>query len=365
MINNSHHLETNAMTMKSKITSLLAIVAIGCYSSAFAQGYDDDDIYYNPSKSKAAKTTETATSGKSYNSMASEFPSADTYTVTPGQGVNIDVDAYNRRGAFAVDTVNARNSRNKPAGNFECTQQIERFYNPRVIIESTDDDVAQYYYAEPDADVNIYINTPGYWGSSIYSPYYYGSPWYWGTPRSWWYYNSWAWNPTWSWGWDPYWSWTWGPSWAWGPTWSWGWGGYYPGYWGPAYHPVRPGWANRPSGNSRPCYRPGGSDRGYGNSRPGYRGGNYYGTSRPSGTSPSYRPGTSGHGSNSSGYRSGRGSNRSSSSPSYRNNSGSNRSSSSPSYRSGSGSYRSSGGSYGGSRGGGSSHGGGGGRGRH
>lgn len=338
------------MTMKTRLTSLLALIMIGGYSIASAQGYDDDDIYYNPSKAKKSAPVK-----KTADVVVADFPAADTYTPAT-TGVNIDVDTYNRRGTFANDTVTAR-SENQT--NFECTQQIERFYNPRVVIESPDESLAQLYYAEPTADVNIIINTPGYWGFG-YSPYYYNSPWYWGTPRSWWYYNSWAYNP-WYWGYGPSWSWGWGPSWAWGPAWgpSWGWGGYYP--------PHRPAWANRPSGNVRPGYRPG--NNAYGNARPAASG-NY----RP-GNNSGYRPGTGG---NNSGYRTGRGTNRSNSSNGYRpgnnyNNSNSNyrpgnnsnRSQSSPSYRSGS--SRSSG-SYGGYRGGssgGSRSGGATGRGRH
>ncbi len=343
--------------MKSKLTSLLALFVLGSFAVADAQGYDDDDIYYNPSKAKSTKK-ETPKQTQTITQM-SDFPAADTYTPAVASGINMDVDAYNRRGTFAQ----ADSAASKPneTESFAYTQQIERFYNPRIVIESPDADLARVYYSQPETDINIYVNAaPGYWGSSYASPWYYGSPWYWGTPRSWWYYNSWAYNP-WSWGaWGPSWSWTWGPS------WSWGWGGYYPGYypgswgWGPAYIPGRPHYANRPIGNSRPSYRPGQSAGrhnsaygNYGNSRPGYRpsGGNY-GNTRPNSTSPSYRPGQSTSGSN-SGYRSG--SSRNSSTPSYnRSGSNSNRSSSSPSYRSGSGSSRGSGGGFGGggSRGG-------------
>lgn len=201
--------------MKSRLYSLLAVaLIIGSAGSAFAQGYDDDDdIYYNPSKAKSAKSS--TPRNNSHAPSTAEFPAADTYT--PGTGVDIDVDTYNRRGTFAPDDTVRKNA-SQTAGNFECTQQIERFYNPRVIIESPDADVATLYYSDPTPDINIVINTPGYWGSSFYpySPYYYGSPWYWGTPRSWWYYNSWAYNP---WYYDP---WVWGPSWSWGPSWAWG-----------------------------------------------------------------------------------------------------------------------------------------------
>lgn len=352
------------MTMKSRLSLLLAAFALFSYGFASAQGYDDDDIYYNPSKAKTQKTTK-----KTVEEPAVAYPSADSYTPVPGSGRNIDVDAYNRRYMTSSDTASAL-PQSAAGGDFQYTQQIERFYNPNVIIESPDQEVARVYYSEPTTDVNIYINTPSYWGSSFYSPYtysswYYDSPWYWGTPRSWWYYNSWAYNP---WNWGPSWSWTWGPSWNWGWGPSWSWGGYYPGHWGHGgYHPARPSWTYRPSGNSRPAYRPGGtaSTGGYGNYRPSYR----PGTSASS-SSGTYNPGHNNSGSSSgSGYRPGRsGTSRSSSSSGYSRPGSSSSSQSSPSYRPRSSRSSSSSSYGGGSRGGsssGGSRGGGGGRGRH
>ena len=354
------------MKMKSELTSIFALLVLGSFATAAAQGYDDDDIYYNPSKAKketTKKPTAPTYNGYTYSSTAAaDVPAADTYTPAATSGIGIDVDTYNRRGVFATTDTAARAATQNES--FACTQQIERFYNPRVVIESTDDDLARVYYSQPETttDVNIYVNAaPGYWGPSYYSP------WTWGTASSWFYYNSWACSP-WAWNYGPSWSW------AWGPSWSWSWGGYYPGYypggWYPAYYPSRPHYTYRPSGNSRPAYRPGQSagrhnyGGNYGNSRPGYRPSSGIGTSRPSSTSPSYRPGQSSGSGSSSGYRTG-GSNRSGSSPSYRSSGSSNRSSSSPSYRSGgSGSSR---GSSGGGFGGGGSRGGGGGSrgGRH
>lgn len=331
--------------IKTRLTSLLAFLAIGGLCLANAQGYDDDDIYYNPSKAKK----QTQKVKKTTAPAVVDYPSADSYTPAPGAGTDIDIDTYNRRGVFAADTARTEA---RPASSFENTRNIERFYNPQVVVESPDQELLTYYYSEPAPEVNIVINTPGYWGWG-YTPYYYGSPWYWGTPRSWWYYNSWAYNP-WVWGWGPSWSWTWGPSWGWGPSWSWGWGGgYYPGGWN---YPHRPGWANRPVGNSRPGYRPGSSVTG--NHRPGYN---------TSGRYPGYRPGSTSTDRN-PGYRGGgRGTNRSNGSNYGR--PSNNRNTSTPSYRNpSSGSYRGSGGSYGGPRGGsygGSRSGGGAGRGRH
>lgn len=367
-------LNTSMMT-KSRFLSLLALVALGRSFTAYAQGYDDDDIYYNPSKSQKTTKTEKKQKSNATKVTVVDYPAADSYTVMPGQGVNIDVDTYNRRGIFANDTTSVAARKTSDPGSFEYTQQIERFYNPRVIIESPDETVVQYYYSDPTPNINIVVNTPGYWG---YSPYYYGSPWYWGTPYTSWRWNYWnSWN---AWAYDP---WYWGPSWS----WSWGgyypgywggyypgyWGGYYPGYWGPAYRPSHtPGWANRPSGNVRPGastirpshstgnYRPG-SSRG---TRPAYgtstTPSTHYtpgrGTNRSAGSSRSgyTRPSGSDNG---SGYRPG--SSRSNNSNySYPSNNNSNRST--PSYRS-SGSSRGTGG-FGGGHSGGSRGGGGGAR---
>lgn len=352
--------------MKLRLTSLIALLLASSFSVISAQGYDDDDIYYNPSKvQKKAKQITTSPSTKQNNTntrsqQVVNYPSADTFI--PSSGSNFDIDAYNRRGVFATDSITHSRSQAAEAQTFENTRKIEKFYNPQVIVESPDNDVAALYYTEP-ADINITINAPGYWGYSY--PYYgyYGPSWYWGSPR---WYSSWYYD-TWAWGWGPSWNW------AWGPSWSWGWGGcYYPPYWGHHHH-YYPSWAaNRPSGNVRPGYSH--SSQSSGNMRPGYHYGS--GNSRPvygGNSSSSYRPGYSA-GSNSS-YGAGRGTNRSSgSSSSYRSNSSSSRNSSSSSYsrpsssgnsgssyRPSSGGSRSSGGSYGGGR----SSGGGGGRGRH
>lgn len=375
--------------MKFRLYSLLALLmAAGAAVTVSAQDYDDD-IYYNPSKAKPQTKSQPSTATRAGNSTyyggtpsgyTTDYPSADSYTVMPGSGVNIDVDTYNRRGIFATDSAKVDP---QTAENFEYTRQIERFYNPDVVAQSPDQDLADIYYSAP-AQININVVAPDYWGYP-YSPAYYSSAWYWGTPRSWWYYNNpwyydswaWGWGPSWSWGWGPSWSWNWG----WGPSWGcgWGWGHHHHYY--PSWSHSRPGsWGNsrpgytRPSyssGNSRPGYRPGSS--GSGNYRPGSSGyrpsGN--GSYRP-GSNSGYRPGSSG-----SGYRRGSSTNRSSGSSGYRPGSNSNRSegnsynrpsnnnNSRPSYRSGNSSYGGSrsGGSYGGGSRGGSRGGGGGSRG--
>ena len=262
--------------MKFRLYSLTALLlAASAAVTVSAQDYDDD-IYYNPSKAKPQSKPQPSTTygagsttyyGGNPSGYSADYPSADSYTVMPGSGVNIDVDTYNRRGIFAADTAKVDP---KTAGNFEYTRNIERFYNPDVVTGSSDQGLADIYYSEP-AQININVVAPDYWGYP-YSPAYYSSAWYWGTPRSWWYYNNpwyydawaWGWGPSWSWswGWGPSWSWNWG----WGPSWGCGWG------WGHHHHHYYPSWSHsRPGswGNSRPGYtRPSYSS---GNSRPGYR----------------------------------------------------------------------------------------------
>lgn len=344
--------------MDIRITSFLtAAIILGANAVGFAQGYDDDDIYFNPSKAKSE-------SKKKNNIAGTQIYQA---TVPDNRaGVNIDIDTYNRRGVFAAaDTA----SEASESGDFNYTRQIERFYNPDVVTSSSDAELASLYYSQPATDVNIYINAVpsyGYWGY----PY---SSWYWGYTRPY----SWYWNC----GWDPYWawgpSWTWGPGWGWGPSWSWGHG------WGHGWGHAIPSRPNRPSGNIRPGHqvRPSGSIR------PSYRL-----SSRPSaGTNGTYRPGSSSSGYRQSGgsVRNGSGSirknnsgvrqnnnshrqNSNSNTNSYRNSNNSYRNSNNSSFRNNSNgsTYRSSG-SFGGYRGGGAgsmgggSRGGGGGRGRH
>lgn len=354
-------------TMKKILASLIAMILIGSYNSfVIAQDDYDDDIYFNAKKAKTEKKDKVVNATTMSSVTTADYPAADTYVIT-GNGVNIDIDTYNRRGVFANDTISANSSsRVENTQSFECTQQIERFYNPRVIIESPDESVAQIYYATPATDIDIYIGSP-YCGVSY--PYY-SSPWYWSTPRSWWYYNSWVYNP---WYWDYYPSWYWGYSYYY-PTYYPYYPGYYPRYY-PTYYPYYPSYY--PSTPKRPGsnYRPG-----------GYHGGST-GNYRPSNRPGDYRPGGSSHNSN---YRPGRGTNRSSSSSgSYRSGSSSNkdnnsyrpsensnnrgnsyrpssgnssRSESTPSYRSGS--SRGSSGGFRGGGGGSTRGGGGGGRGR-
>lgn len=329
----------------------MAALLLGSSFMAFGQSYDDDDIYFNPSKSKEQPKKQPKQSG---NYTVYDYPAADTYV--PGTGnTNIDVDAYNRRGVFAPADSTARRQNST---DFNYTRQIERFHNPDVVTQSNDPDAVSLYYSQPATNVNIIVqNDPfDYWGSP-----YYGSSLYWGYPRYAW---NWGWGgywgPSWSWGgyWGPSWSWGgyWGPSWSWGGYWgpSWGWGG----YWGPSWGWTVPSRPNRPVGNVRPGYgsRPSGNYRhgstGY---RPGYStGGNYRPGTRNSGYRQSTRPSTRSGNSN---YRPSTRSSNNNNNYNYNRSYDTHRNSS---FGTSSGGYRGGSGSFGGGRSGGGT-----GRGRH
>ncbi|MDE7460560.1 MAG: hypothetical protein K2M85_05675, partial [Paramuribaculum sp.] len=186
--------------------SLLTLLMLGGNGIVSAQGYYDDDIYFNPAKDKdknieQAKKAVSQRPAQTVVYQFADYPAADTYEVS-GTSTR-SVDDYNRRGIFAYPDTTATDSTSSEA--FAYTRRIEKFYNPDVVTSSKDSELAGYYYAEP-ANVNIIINQPyaGYWGYPSWSAWY-GSPWYWDSP---WYPS---WGPSWSWAWSPSWAWGWGP----------------------------------------------------------------------------------------------------------------------------------------------------------
>ena len=374
--------------MKIRRFAILMAGLFATVSIASAQSYYDDDIYYDASKDKAAKTAQSKsqnTSGSNGNYykvatygngsatvVVTDYPSADNYTVNGTR--TISVDDYNRRGIFATDSLSADST----ATDFQYTRRIEQYYNPEIVSGSGDTELAQIYYMEPQT-VNIYVNTPSaYWGYAYFypslawsSPYYWNNYWRWNSS---WYWNSWY-DPYWSFGWGP--SWAWGPGWgwgpAWGPSWNWAWG---PSWgWGPSlgrpYNPRHPGaigsrpgnqWAgSRPTGTtgSRPGLINGGRHQGtagWGNTNTNARPNNYSTTGRPG-----VRPSTTTNNNQNNGYsRPGTNNSNSYSRPNNTNNNTYNRPSNTNGGRTG-------GFSTGGSRGGfgGGSRSTGGGRGRH
>lgn len=399
-----------------KPVSLILPVVL-CLSGilASAQGYYDDDLYYDASKAKketpqappanAGQATagpryiqtpaQAPASGMYYYDGAAyvpwdsvgDFRSADSYI--PAGGSTRDVDEYNRRGSFAPsatpDSVPFQDFEEMPA-----TSNLARFSDSQVAKDAIAAQGMVYgdgtsyadiynagystgyddgYNASPNTalSINFGVGYPyGYY--DYYNPW--GWPYYsWRDPYYWY-------SPAWTWGWDYPWSWRWGWGWNWGwtsPAWAWGHPGYYPGSWGIRHYHPSPSAAHRPrpAGNSggryghatpgssvRPGYRPPASANG------GYYGGSSSGRNSHFGTSQTgYRPtGGTGYGSGNSGATRPAGTANSSSS---RGNFGASQSTRNGSYNSGSsrsGSYnsgRSSGSYSGGGRSGGHSSGGG------
>lgn len=150
--------------MKTKFITFLTVLIAGSIGHMVAQDYDDD-IYYNPDKAKktsvkppvnAKKSAEYTYDGNlDYNyTTVTDYPAADTYV--PSGSSTMDIDAYNRRGIFADgETAVTRDSAATAA--FANTRNIERFYNPQVVAESPDEELAGMYYSEP-ANVTINIS---------------------------------------------------------------------------------------------------------------------------------------------------------------------------------------------------------------
>lgn len=271
--------------------SLLLIAVLLGTGLASAQGYYDDDIYFDASKAK--KAVKESQPAKNIYTGYTSYPAADTYT--PEGGSTRSVDEYNRRGIFAVphstDTISVDSL--VAMGDFSYTRRIERFYNPEVVIENPDKSITEIYYGnDVNPEIKIYLNAHGYWGDLYnygYDPFW--SPgWGWG----WWgpYWNSnWGWGspyygmglgPSWSWGFGPTWIWGWG----WGPNWNWGWGPGW-GWGGPTW-----GWAPSiptPPANGRPIngVRPGGDTHYAGSYRRSSGNGNFHWNTGSMGGRPS------------------------------------------------------------------------------
>ncbi|MDE6144657.1 MAG: hypothetical protein K2F96_00085, partial [Muribaculaceae bacterium] len=206
----------------------LAGAAVAMLSvSAVAQGYYDDDIYFDSSKAKAKKTTQTVVKKTPVSSFSTTVVTDNGTTVvsvpasalskvttsTSYSGSTRDVDEYNRRGSYkpvqsqSVDDLGE---------NFEYTRRIERFYNSDIVNTSDDEDLIYYYNNADDelADVtgsspttiNIYVENADPW-DGFWNPYYYSSAW------------SWAWRPVYY---NPWYSWNY--AWGYGPSWSLSWG---------------------------------------------------------------------------------------------------------------------------------------------
>lgn len=291
------------------ITAL--ILSVGC---GFAQDFEDD-IYYNGKKAEKEKKERSVKQATTIAEPAG-YTLADTYEIPydytwqPSIEAERDVDEYNRRGLsyyeMPVDTIGQGIA---SSGDFVYTQQIQRFYNPTIVIDSSE--VLSDWLADPYGNIDVVYNvgfptfayTPSWgWGYNWGWNWTFASPYlswgiagpYWGYP----YYS--YWSPAWYPG-----SWGWGPGWGWGWTSGCGWGHHHHhcdfawnGWATSRPRPtsgVRPGWgsnsrptAARPSTGIRPgtSSRPGVATRPTAGTRPG--------TSRPN---ASTRPGAMGSGS--------------------------------------------------------------------
>lgn len=247
--------------MKIRRFLLGSFIALA-FTSAFAYDDYDDDIYYNAraAKEKAEKKAkEEAEKAAKARSEAAYVPNIvvdyeDPSLVAVGNdGLDVDVDVYNRRGQFLVaDTIAPSESVGGTSDTYAYTRRIERFYNDDIVNGSGDQTLIDTYYSTSEPEINVYVVNTSPWRSyGWYNPW---NPWSWNSL----YWNSWYYGPSLSWGiYDPWYSWGWGPSWGWnGPGWGPPPGGHHPG-WGPSVPgggPNRPGgnWAVNNPGSSRP-----------------------------------------------------------------------------------------------------------------
>ncbi|MDD2961408.1 MAG: hypothetical protein PHR45_04915 [Muribaculaceae bacterium] len=226
-------------------------------SNISAQDYDD--IYYDSSKD---------------NHKIVVRENQINYISNESELVNgRDVDEYNRRDyydpSYENDSINYVDSLSVSSSNYnvenasqedyQYTRRIKSFYNPVVIIETTNPYIYDYSYISPLA-----------YGYSYYSPAYMGASWNWYSP--------------WSWGYDPWYN----------PYWSYYNYGYgcYP-HWGHSCYPHYPHYPTYVPVNTKPGYhqsnggrRPGKYNQSTSN-RPGYATGN---NNRPGYSTSGRRP---------------------------------------------------------------------------
>lgn len=221
--------------MKLKIFLLFSLLVAVTFSVC-AQDYDD--IYYNSSKSKkkeTVKTKQTEQKTKTINST-----SDDTY-ISDGIENDRDVDEYNRRYTFAVDTIANDSIAIEETGDFVYTDRIRRFHNPTVIIETNNPELAEVYYISTTPSVNLIVGTPSYyWGAPYWYDWYYPYAWRTGWYSSVWYGPSWF-TPWYGWGW----------------SFGWTWGAPHHHHWAPG-HIHHPGHGVASGGIHRPGYNVGG-----------------------------------------------------------------------------------------------------------
>lgn len=288
------------LSVSSRLASLALCAALGGFA-AMAQGYYDDDIYYDASKAeketKASSKKVPAGQSASRNQRGAQYYyDGAQYVPWNNVGDYQAADTYNVNGSSTrdVDEYNRRNVNPQPKERVDSITlgQFEEMSNTRNLARFHGSQEAQAAYAENAAYAdeyygggNGYVN-PGQSQTvinlNVVDPFYsypYARPWYW---NSWGYYDP-FWGPSWSY--YPSWSWSW--SWGWGGP---GWGGWYPG-WGPSWG----GYYPRPHYTSSGAFAPNVTNRGNGTYRNGTTGRFTNGTRSSAagslGTRPAYRNG--------------------------------------------------------------------------
>ena len=246
-----------------KKLALLSLLVVVLPYISMAQSVDDD-LYFVPKSKKEKKETTvtrtervtTVTSTKTSKTILDDTPQEVRFTssgrfaspdvVLDAAGVERDVDAYNRRYSFSVDTatttryvVETEEVVEKDSewtgdfasseGDYQYATRLIRFRSPRVAVPVSSPlywDLA-YTWSPYDWDV---VYTDGY--------YAYVTP-AWSNPYWWdWHYDPWRWHSGWSWhvGWGTG-GWHFGFGWGWHAPWHHHHYPYHAPYWGHHHHP--------------------------------------------------------------------------------------------------------------------------------
>ena len=149
--------------MKKLLVSLAMVAVV--LPVTWAQD-DYDDIYYNPNKKEKSE--------KKKSNYISNFS-------------EMDVDEYNRRGFYYESDVDTIGARVENQEDFVYTQQIQKYYNPTIVVDNADvlEDILENSYG----NVDIVIENGNPYFSSVYTGSY---GWYN-------YYYDWYVRPAWTW----------------------------------------------------------------------------------------------------------------------------------------------------------------------
>lgn len=166
-----------------------------------ADDYYDDDIYYNPEKKEKTEIVSITESSELVNGW--------------------DVDTYNRFGGYYETSIDTIGNGVAHTDDFVYTQQIQKFYNPTIVVDNSD--VLADVLSNSYGNVEVVINNGYPTFSGLYTPFKvyctFGYPY-----ATWNYWYNWGWNSIWY---DPW--------YAWGPSWGW-----YDPFWGPSWYPHHP-----------------------------------------------------------------------------------------------------------------------------